>query len=180
MTKFLLRLSLSLLVIALAVIGTLAVVFYVQNMDLNTKLSRALVDFDTAKQEATDLRTENQHLAEDLDLAMESCFEESSDGFLIIGNPCDHSVLGSEFQVKGMAFGLFENNVAWEVKDADGTQVDTGFFTLTGEFARPNVFTQNVTWEKPATAGNGELTFFTTSAADGSRNREVTLEVSWE
>jgi hypothetical protein len=179
MAKFFLRLALAILVIVLTVSITLAVVFYIQRADFEAQLSGKNEQITALQGEKTALQTQLQEVQDLIGQAEVNCFQATESVRLIISNPCSDARLDRDLTVTGMIWGIFENNVEYELIDDSGALVDSGFFTLVADVSEPTLFDHEVELDLPETAGEGTLTFFSSSAMDGSRENEVEIAVTW-
>lgn len=177
MRKFFIKLAFFLLFIAFAVAATAAALFYFQNRSTTAEL--------TAKSnEITQLTLENQSLQEQFageeEAPAKECYAQSEDGWIVVNHPCDGEKLEKVFQLNGVAFGLFENNLEYAIVDSDGNELQSGFLTVKApDLGVPGTFDKVLSWDGKAT-GNGKFIAFSSSAADGSRLHLVEIPVVFE
>ena len=102
--------------------------------------------------------------------------DDDARAFITVSVPVDGETFPSGSTVTGCG-NTFEAGFEWEVTDADGTVVGSGFDTMTCGNGCAGTFTATVTYEVAA-GGPGILEVFETSAADGSRQHVTQVAVT--
>ncbi len=98
-----------------------------------------------------------------------------AEGNIRLTSPRADETVGLPFVAEGTA-RVFENNVNWRLRDADGTVLAEGFATATGDVGEFGPFSVRVSYPQPrGTSGTFEV--FATSAEDGTEQDRVSVPV---
>ncbi|MFP5310114.1 MAG: Gmad2 immunoglobulin-like domain-containing protein [Actinomycetes bacterium] len=102
--------------------------------------------------------------------------DDDARAFILVTSPLPEATFPSGSTVAGCG-NTFEAGFEWEVTDAGGSVVGSGFDMMTCGNGCVGTFSTTVTYEVSA-GGPGTLTVFETSAADGSRQHVTELAVT--
>jgi|GEM_PF-5761491 len=110
-----------------------------------------------------------------------SCFHQSINGWLVLNSPCTGQQITGTIRAKGVAFGTFEGTLNYELVNASGRLIASGFVNVTApDVGVPGLFDQNITIEPAVVSANsGEAKFrvFMISPRDGEKQNTVEVMV---
>lgn len=185
MKRFLVTLVIVFLLVVSIIGGTISFLLYFDRENGVQKLVEAQGQIASLQNEVDNKTVQVAELEEELEEALSGdsaveCYSQSSDGWVVVNTPCQNGVLEDSFVLKGVAFGLFENNLEYSLETTEGEVLTTGSLTYDApDLGLPGLYNEIINWSKPADREDEEVVLyvFGTSAEDGSREHVVTINV---
>lgn len=112
----------------------------------------------------------------------QSCYHQSANGWLVVNLPCDDQAVTPSMQVKGVAFGAFENTLNYELLNSAGNVIDEGYIMVNApSMGVTGTFDATIDIDPVAflgiNEGNATFQIFMVSARDGSKENLVSIPV---
>lgn len=192
MRRLLVKLFIAFLVVLNVITGTLLVVSMISGADKDKKIAVAADQVDRLGKQVDGKDTEISQLKAALDAAtadkpvdpaaLLNCYNQSTDGWIVANLPCTNQKIESKVRVKGVGFGLFENNMLVELMDANGKSLDLQHTTVKApDLGVPGNFDQVLNFTIPASVTEtGKIRFYERSAKDGSIQHLVEFAVKFK
>lgn len=157
-----------------------------ENNDLDSQMSSLQDDISTLEDAVDEAEEQlDQDLNGDdqiVDIPVQitdPCNNASSDGEILVTQPCVKDTLGSKFQIQGKA-RVFEATFQVSIVSSRGMVLySNNFMTTGGDIGQKNPFDETITWDSPG-QGTGTVNVYELSAQDGSVEHLVSIPVKFE
>lgn len=170
------------LLILLAVSGTLAAVFYVSSNGKDQEITKLRNEIEQLKSVTpTPTATPEPTSSVEPTPTLGSCNNISTDGAIKVTKPCVNELITNPMSVKGVGTGIFENTMIVDLLNEDGSLIKrTIVMPNSPDIGLPGPFSESISWTLPVGAEKGTAKFYSDSPKDGSPIHVVEIPVRFK